>query len=185
MRIRRALVPLALVACTALSACGGGDDDKSSDDDAKPSAGASGATAPTDAPSAPALEVAACDLLSPDEVADAVDAKVKEGVPTTGPVVTGGKFSSCQYTSDDPDHPADAATVTLYPNTDAADVARGEDSQPVKGLGDQAFTSSFGSVWVYVDDISFFAQWYTFDGTEQENLPKSKALAEALLAELG
>ena len=36
----------------------------------------------------------------------------------------------------------------------------------------------------YVGDISLFTQWYSFDGTDQENLPKSKALAEAVVDEL-
>jgi hypothetical protein len=178
------LVPLTLVVCLALSACGGADD--GTKPDGGPSAGVevSGATAPTDSPTAPDLEVAACDLLSPDQVGNAVGTEVEKGIATTGPVITGGEFSSCSYASADADHPADAATVTLYPNTDAADTARGEDSAPIMGLGDQAFTSSFGSVWVYVDQISFFVQWYTFNGTDQENLPKSKALAMAVLDQL-
>ena len=70
------------------------------------------------------------------------------------------------------------------PEPDAADQGRGEDAQPIKGLGDQAYASTFGSVWVYVDDISLFTQWYSFDGTDEENLPKSKALAKAVVDEL-
>lgn len=184
VRIRRVLVPLTLTAALALSACGGGDDDKSSEKEASPSASEGGATVPTDSPTVADLETGACDVLTTDQVSDAVGTPVQDGVTTSGPATTGGTFSSCQYQSDDADHPADAATVALYPNTDAADSARGEDSQPIKGLGDQAYTSSFGSVWVYVDQISVFVQWYTFDGTDEENLPKSKALAEAVLAEL-
>ena len=34
-------------------------------------------------------------------------------------------------------------------------------------------------MWVYVGDGSLFAQWYSFDGTDEENLPQSKALARA------
>jgi hypothetical protein len=176
---------VALVASTALSACGGGDDDKSSDgDEPSASSAVSGATEATTGPATVDLPSKACDLLSAEEVSDAVGAPVKEGVPTTGPVVTGGEFSSCQYPSDDPDHPADAATVTLYPNLDAADQGRGEDASPIKGLGDQAYASTFGSVWVYVDDISLFTQWYAFDGSDTDNLPKSKALARAVVDEL-
>jgi hypothetical protein len=122
---------------------------------------------------------------SVDEVSDAVGAPVKKGTATSGPTTSGGDFSSCAFASDDPDHPADTATVTLYPNLDAADQGRGEDAQPIKGLGDQAYSSTFGSVWVYVGDISFFAQWYAFDGNDQENLPKSKALATAVVDALG
>ena len=88
--------------------------------------------------------------------------------------------SSCAYPSDDPDSPADTATIVLYPNLDAAYDVGEEDAQPIKGLGDQD-ASTFGSVWVYVGDISLFTQWYSFDGTDEENLPKSKALAEAVV----
>jgi hypothetical protein len=173
------------VAATALSACGGDDDDKSSDKGASPSASESGATAPSDSPTVADLETEACDVVTTDQVSEAVGAPVKKGVATSGPATTGGTFSSCQYQSDDPDHPADAATVTLYPNSDAADSARGEDSQPIDGLGDQAYESALGSVWAYVGQMSVFVQWYTFNGTDQENLPKSKALAKAVLAGLG
>jgi Protein of unknown function (DUF3558) len=172
------------VAALALSACGGGDDDTSSGKGASPSASEIGATAPTDSPTVPDLETGACDVLTTDQVSEAVGTPVKDGVTTSGPATTGGTFSSCQYASDDADNPADAATVSLYPNTDAADSARGEDAQPIEGLGGQAYTAAYGSIWVYVDQISVFVQWYTFDGTDQENLPKSKALAKAVIAEL-
>ena len=183
VRIRQALAPLALVACAALSACGGGDNDES--DDAGPSATSSpDATVATTGPATVDLPSQACDLLSAEEVSDLVGTKVKKGTPTSGPATSGGDFSSCAYASDDPDSPADTATITLYPNTDAADQGRGEDAQPIKGLGDQAYASTFGSVWVYVDEVSLFTQWYSFDGTDEENLPKSKALAEAVVDEL-
>ena len=61
----------------------------------------------------------------------------------------------------------------LYPNADAADPGRGEDAQPIKGLGDQAY-ASVRSVWVYVGEISFFTQWYSFDGTDDENLERAR-----------
>jgi hypothetical protein len=183
VRIRRALLPLILVAAAALAACGGDDDPKADDADPSPGATATDPAATTD-PAPPDLEVEGCDVLTADEVADVVGAPVKDGVASSGPVITGGTFSSCTWQSDDPDHPADSATVTLYPNTDAADSARGEAAQAIDGLGDQAFSAAYGSVWVYVDDISMFAQWYTFNGTDQELLPTSKALAKAALEAL-
>ena len=179
---------MTLAACAALSACGGGDDDKSDDATASTSASPA-ASASTSGPAAvelPSVELpsGACDLLSADEVSDVVGAKVHEGSATSGPTTSGGEFSSCVYASADPDHPADTATIVLYPNTDAADQGRGEDAQPINGLGDRAYASTFGSVWVYVDDISLFTQWYAFDGTDQMNLPKSKALAKAVIEQL-
>ena len=185
VRIRRALLPLTLVACLGLAACGGGDDDKGSDDDQKASDSSSEATDATTGPATVDLPGTACELLSVEEVADAVGSEVEKGTLSTGPTVSGGEFSSCAYLSADPDHPADTATIVLYPNLDAADQGRGEDAQPIKGLGDQAYASTFGSVWVYVDEISLFAQWYAFGGTDQENLPKSKALAQAAVEALG
>lgn len=177
MRIRRALVPLAVLAGTALAACGGGEDSDAeggSDSSASPSVAAD----PSES-GVPDLAAQACDLLGVDEVTEAVGAPVKKGVASSGPATTGGEFSSCTWQSDDPDNPADSAIVTIYPNGDAADSARGEDAQEIKGLGDSAFSSSFASVWVYVGDGSLFAQWYTFNGTDQDNLPRSKALAQA------
>jgi hypothetical protein len=184
VRICRALVPLTLVACAALSACGGGDDDDKSEDATPGTSASSVPTLSTSGPATVDLPSEACDVLSADEVSGAVGSEVKDGTPASGPTTSGGSFSSCVYASADPDHPADTATIVLYPNTDAADQGRGEDAQPIKGLGDQAYASTFGSVWVYVDDVSLFTQWYAFDGTDQENLPKSKALAKAVVAEL-
>jgi Protein of unknown function (DUF3558) len=179
VRIRRALVPLVLVAGTALTACGGADDDSGSKGDASDATPTSGVASDPTESDVPDLDVEACDLLSADEVAEAVGTPVKEGTPSSGPAITGGEFSSCTWVSDDPDHPADSATITVYPNSDAADSARGEDAQPVEELGSSAFSAAFASIWVYVDERSLFAQWYTFNGTDAENLPLTKALAEA------
>ena len=181
MKIRRALVPVVLVAVAGLAACGGDSDSSASDD--KPT------QAPTESvsesvPAADDSDVAACDLLTTDEVAAAVGSPVKAGVPSSGPAVTGGSFTSCLWQSDDPDHPADTATVTIYPNADAADSAREDDSQDVPGIGDQAFTGSFASMWVYVGEQSFFAQWYAFSGSDEESMPKSQALAQAVVGAL-
>jgi len=177
VHLRRALVPLALTACAALSGCAGDDSGSGAGD---PTGSPSAASDPSESGVAD-LDVVACDLLTPDEIEEAVGAPVKEGTPSSGPATTGGEFSSCTWTSDDPDHPADAATITVYPNGDAADSARGEDAQELDGLGSSAFSSSFASVWVYVETGSLFAQWYTFNGTDQENLPHSTSLARAAL----
>jgi hypothetical protein len=185
VRIRRAVVPFVLFAAAALTACGGDDSSGgSSAEDETPTQSSSSPTAAATEDASDAAsggDVAACDLLTTDQVAAAVGSPVKEGVPSSGPAVTGGSFTSCLWQSDDPDNPADTATVTIYPNADAADSAREDDSQDVPGIGDKAFTGSFASMWVYVGDTSFFAQWYAFGGSDEESMPKSQALAKAVV----
>jgi hypothetical protein len=173
VRIRRALVPLTVVACAALSACGGdgGDDGDSSAEDAPSASQSQGASGD---------DVAACDLLTPDDVEAAVGSPVKEGIQTAGAAVTGGDFSTCVWQSADTENPADTATLTIYENADAADSVRGDDSQELEGIGDQAFSDSVSSVWVYDGDKSFFAQWYIFGTMDDEGLEQSKALAKAV-----
>lgn len=122
---------------------------------------------------------AACDLLTTDEVADAVGSPVKDGIRTSGPAVTGGDFSTCVWQSADPDNPADTATLTIYENAAAADSVRRDDSPAVDGIGDSAFSDSVSSVWVYDGEKSFFTQWYIFGTMDDEGLEQSKALAQA------
>jgi hypothetical protein len=197
-------VPLVLVATAGLTACGGDDSGSNASDQpgatGSPTAGAtdsltaSATDAVTDATDSASQSATtgssgsgggdACRLLTTDQVAAAVGSPVKDGLPSSGPAVTGGSFTSCVWQSADPDNPADTATVTVYPNTDAADSAREDDSQDVPGIGDKAFSASFGSMWVYVGEKSFFAQWYTFSGSDEENLPKSQALAQAVAGAL-
>ena len=178
MRIRRVLVPLILVAGAALSACGGdgGDDDDSSADDAPSATQSQGGDSADD--------VAACDLLTPDDVEAAVGSPVKDGIQTSGPAITGGDFSTCVWQSADPENPADTATVTIYANADAADSVRSDDSQDLEGIGDEAFSDSVSSVWVYDGEKSFFAQWYLFGTMDDEGLEQSKALAKAVADKL-
>jgi hypothetical protein len=175
VRIRRVLVPLLLVAAAALTACGGDDGDDPSAEDAPSATQDAGDDGGDD----PAGDVAACDLLTPDEVEAAVGSPVKEGIQTSGPAVTGGDFSTCVWQSADPENPADTATITIYENAAAADSVRGEDSQDLEGIGDQAFSDTVSSVWVYDGDKSFFAQWYIFGTMDDEGLEQSKALAQA------
>jgi len=170
-------VPLVVAVAAVLSSCGGDDSDSG------PFAGDETSSSSDTASPSPSVDVvhqvAACDLLSPDEVAAAVGTPVKEGVPNSGEPITGGTFTSCLWMSDDPANPADQAQLYLYSNTAAADSAREDDSEDVQGIGDSAFTVSFAGVWVYQGEQSFLAQWYSFSGNDDDNLPKTKALAEA------
>jgi hypothetical protein len=195
MQLRRTLLPLVLLTATTLAGCGGDDssggsaaDDSTASSSASASASASASSSAgggTDAQTGGVqIGVTACDLLTTDEVAAAVGSPVKEGIETSGPAATGGTFTSCQWMSDDPDNPADSASLYLYTNTAAADSAREDDSQDLPGLGDQAFSVSYAGVWVYEGEQSFLAQWYTFSGTDEENLPKSEALAQAAVDKL-
>ena len=176
MRIRRALVPLTLLACAALSACGGEDSDNGDDSSAEDS--------PSATQSASGDDVAACDLLTPDDVEAAVGSPVKEGIQTSGAAVTGGDFSTCVWQSADTENPADTATLTIYENADAADSVRSDDSKDLEGIGDQAFSDTVSSVWVYDGERSFFAQWYLFGTMDDEGLEQSKALAIAVADKL-
>ena len=178
MRLRRALVPALLMAATAVLTACGGDNSSGSQASTDESTSASPSSSATSSDSVGSSDIEACDVLSADQVSAAVGAPVKEGVATSGPAITGGSFTSCLWQSDDPDNPADTATVTIYPNADAADSAREDDSQDVEGIGDRAFSGSFASMWVYVGDRSLFAQWYALSGSDQDNLPKSQALAK-------
>jgi hypothetical protein len=177
VNLRRALAPVVLVALATLAACGGGDSPSTASDDqttAAPTEDVSSSVAP-----AGDSDVAACDLLTTAEVAAAVGSPVKTGTPSSGPAITGGTFTSCLWQSDDPDHPADTATLTVYTNTAAADSAREADSQDLEGIGDKAYSASVSSVWAYVGERSFFAQWYEFGTMDEEGLEQSKALAIA------
>lgn len=177
-------MPFVLVATVALTSCGGDDSDSGSSAGGEPSVTPSSTESTTASTTPDASEdgdVAACDLLTTDQVAAAVGSPVKQGMPSSGPAITGGSFTSCVWQSDDPDNPADTATVTIYPNAAAADSARDDSSQDVPGIGDRAFSGSFASMWVYIGDRSFFAQWYAFSGSDEENLPKSQALATAVV----
>jgi hypothetical protein len=175
VNLRRALVPVVLVAAASLAACGGDDSGSSASDD-QPSA------SPTEDVSASVAadgNVAACDLLSTDEVEAAVGTPVKEGIARSGEPITGGSFTSCLWMSGDADNPADQAQLFIYSNTDAADSAREDDSQELPGIGDSAFTVSFAGVWVKQGEQSFLTQWYSLSGADEKNLPKSEALAKA------
>jgi hypothetical protein len=166
---------LTLAVCVALAACGGAGDDDADAGDA-PSAGET----PSATQGGSGDDVAACDLLSPEEVEAAVGSPVKEGIQTSGPAITGGGFSTCVWQSGDPENPADTATLTIYENADAADSVRGDGSKDLEGIGDQAFSDSVSSVWVYDGARSFFAQWYIFNTMDDEGLEQSKALARAV-----
>jgi hypothetical protein len=172
-------VPLVVAVAAALGSCGGGDSDSGpfAGDETSPSSSTQSASP---SPSEEVVhQVSACELLSPDEVAAAVGTPVKDGIPNAGEPITGGTYTSCLWMSDDPANPADQAQLYLYSNTAAADSAREDDSEDVRGIGDSAFTVSFAGVWVYQGEQSFLAQWYSFSGNDDDNLPKSKALAKA------
>jgi hypothetical protein len=184
VKFRLAIGPLLLVTSAALLTSCGGDDGADSANGRDDATSGASSSSPTTSASADGPHVVACDLLAPDVVEAAVGTTVKDGIPSYGPAITGGSFTTCVWQSDDPDHPGDTATVTIYPNADAADSAREDDSQDVDGIGDQAFTGSFASVWVYAGENSLFAQWYSLSGSDEDNLPKSEALAKAVADQL-
>lgn len=186
VRIRRVLVPLLLVLSGALVACGGDDGGENGGDNGGDNGSDPSAEATTTASEAAADgDVSACGVLTPEEVEAAVGSPVKEGIASSGPAITGGSFTTCLWQSADPDNPADTATLTIYPNADAADSARSGKAKELDGIGDKAYSDTVSSVWVYVGDQSFFAQWYVFGTMDDEGLEQSKALATAAADKLG
>ena len=168
MRLRRAVA--LLFAVPILVACG---DD--GEPDGEPEGGADSASVTEDE------EVArdACSLLTTDEVSIAVGVTVADGLGGDGPVVTGGFQSTCTWRG--LENPSAVATVTVYTETSAADSVRTEDSVPLPELGENAFVGPFASVWAYAGVGSYTAQWYDFAASDEENLPKSTALALLVL----
>ena len=117
----------------------------------------------------------ACSLVSTDEVTMAVGVTVSDGVGGDGPVATGGTQSTCIWRG--VEDTSATAMITVYTEASAADSVRTDDSPPAPELGEDAFVGPFASVWAYHEGGSFTAQWYDFGGTDEENLPKSTALA--------
>ncbi|GAB3257668.1 DUF3558 family protein [Nocardioides dilutus] len=169
MTLRRIAVLLLVV--PVFAGCGGGDDGDDGGDD-KPEASDTSTS-----PSADGGDAAdACSLVSRDDVAQAVGAEVGEGVSTGADnVITGGSQSTCTWTGTK-DATA-VATVTVYTEASAADSVRTDDSEPLPEVGDDAFVGPFASVWAYAGGGSFMAQWYALGGSDEDNLPKSTALA--------
>ena len=162
---RRVVVSLVVLLAT-LAGCGGGDDPER---DGRPAASASAEDAGQDSQ--------ACALLSRLEVSEAVGAEMGPGRGSGGIVATGGRQSTCEWFS--VEQPGDTAKLTIYSETTAADSVRESDpgAEPLPGVGDEAFVSSYASVWVYDGDRSFMAQWYSMTTTDEQNLPRSEALA--------
>ena len=117
----------------------------------------------------------ACSLLTTDEVSIAVGVTVTDGLGGDGPVATGGFQSTCTWRG--VENPSATAMVTVYTDASAADSVRQADSAPLPEVGEHAFVGRFASVWAYAGTGSFTAQWYDFGGSDEENLPKSTALA--------
>jgi hypothetical protein len=160
-----------LVVAPLLVACGGDGEPEDA-----PSTSISADAEGTGVPSGDAADAAdACSLLTPEEVSQAVGTEVGEGVPAGGEVITGGSQTTCTWTG--VENAASVATVTVYTDASAADSVRTDDSAPLPEVGDDAFAGSFASVWGYAGGGSFMAQWYELGGTDEDNLPKSTALA--------
>lgn len=175
--IRRVVGLLAVlfVAVPLLASCGG--DDEPADDEGRSPSSATSASAEASDPSDPsdASGDAACDLVTTDEVAAAVGTAVGDGVPSDSTVATGGTQTTCTWVG--AEDPATTATLTVYTEASAADSVREDDSTPLPDVGDDAFEGPYASVWAYAGDGSFTTQWFDFDATDEENLPKSTALA--------
>jgi hypothetical protein len=166
VKTRRLLALLFVVPLFA--ACGGEDEPESAD-------------RPSDRPTVESEEPEgdACSLLSTEEVAEAVGAEVQDGVGSSSPVATGGSQTTCTWKG--VENPAATAMLAVYTDASAADSVREDDSAPLPEVGEDAFEGPFASVWAYAGDGSFTTQWYDFGASDEENLPKSVALAQLYL----
>lgn len=163
---RRVVIWL-VVLLGVFAGCGGGDDP---DRGGRPAASSS---------TAGDADSQACALLSRLEVSDAVGAEMGPGRGSGGTVATGGSQSTCEWFS--VEQPGGTAKLTIYSETSAADSVKESDpdSEPLPGVGDEAFVGSYASVWVYDGDRSFMAQWYSMTTSDEQNLPRSEALARS------
>jgi hypothetical protein len=118
-------------------------------------------------------------LLTAEQVADAVGTEVTEGEPSGDQVVTGGSQTTCVWKG--ADDASQTATLTVYTDASAADSVRTDDSLPLPEVGNDAFIGPFASVWAYAGEGSFTTQWFDFGGSDDDNLPKSIALAQLYL----
>ena len=161
-----------LLALVVTTGCSGDSPGDSADPDARDTASPSG-----DVSQDSVAGSEACALLSQVEVSEAVGTEVGPGRGSSGGVATGGSQSTCEWSSIE--RPADTAKLTIYSETTAADSVRDADpdAEPLPGIGDEAFVGSYASVWVYKGDRSFMAQWYSMMTDDEENLPRSEALA--------
>ena len=168
VKTRRLLALLFVV--PLLAACGGEDEPRDAADD------------PTPEIVGEPIGSEACDLLTVDEISDAVGVDVEMGVGNSSVVATGGSQKTCLWRA--VDQPLATATLTVYTDASAADSVKDADSLPLPEVGDDAFIGSFASVWAYAGEGSFMVQWYDVDGSDEENLPKSIALAQLVLERL-
>jgi hypothetical protein len=153
-----------LLAVPLLVSCSG--DGGDGDGDADPETTASAGSGDSDS---------ACDLLTTEEVAEAVGTQVEDGVGADGPVVTGGTQSTCTWRG--VEDASAQAMLTVYTDASAAESVREDDSTPLPDVGDDAFVGPFASVWAFAGDGSFTTQWFDVRGSDEENLPRSTALA--------
>jgi len=176
--IGRIPVATLLLALTVTAGCGGEEAGAGSDQDAPRPSDTSSADEGGGTGEDSAAGSEACGLLTQVEVSEAVGTEVGPGRGSSGPVATGGSQATCEWFS--VEHPADTAKLTIYSETSAADSVRDSDrdAKPLPGVGDDAFVGAFASVWVYQGDQSFMSQWYSMMASDEENLPKSEALAK-------
>ncbi len=157
-----------------LAACGGEDEPDAADE---PSTAESSES--TESPDASVDDGDACSLFSVDEVAEAVGSEVAPGIATDSPVTTGGTQTTCVWNG--VESAGSTATLTIFSEAGATDSVKDADSLPLPEVGNDAFIGPFASVWAYAGEGSFTTQWYDFSASDEENLPKSIALAQLYL----
>jgi Protein of unknown function (DUF3558) len=169
-----ALLACALLAAVlALAACGG--DGEEAADPTDTGAAIPGVTvdAPEDASDDSASVPDPCELLTEEEVAEAIGETQVTAAPGRGGQPSGLEDASCAWTG-----PAPEAGAIATPKMVLVDIYAGEehwadwpDSEPLSGIGDEAFLSApLDSVAWRQGDLVLVLQYVVIDGTPAAEL---------------
>ena len=126
----------------------------------------------------------ACELLTTGEIVAATKSSFGPGKLEKTQDTPYGKYTSCVW--QEKAHPLNAVRVSMWTAASGFEAAK-QTAGEVKdypGLGEKAFTAPFASVYVLANGKTFFAQYYSPDGSDEEHLPISESLAKTASARL-
>jgi len=177
-----------LASLLLLSACGGGDDDDEGDGgvvtvtagsgDDEPDTSATPVATPDGDDDSGDARFDSCELLTADEVSEALGAPVGEGELTDI-----DPFFDCSWESEEFDSVSVSVYLASRPEVEAFFDAT-EDAEPVEGLGDRAQYSGFGFLEVLKGESNITISLINFDIEDDEKLEILKGLAAKVLERL-